>query len=606
MIPGMAPFLAFLRRFRLYFVIRSRLQSFPKASGWLLRVLGLPVRKDWGFSPESDTAFRQWLRLYRDAFERSDPVWDIELARRVSEGPSHDSQPQPLSPRFVVLRVDIAPDSGEQELCLRAEPPQGGPKAFTVKPSWSLIANDSQKTFNAVLDAAEGLSPDDVVCLVFGQDQLDPSALYWLGREIFLKESLLLLYSDHDHLDSTGAPCRPFFKPRYDPIQLQERDYLGPFLAVRCSLLRAIFGKRLIRELVDRNCSLTHGAILALTAAVAEDEVERIPRLLYHRSFGCLEAQVCKSQSPGSLSSCGLASDAGAVKDAVGTGEPFPRQWPDVTCVIPTRDRLDLVRCCLESLAETRYPGKIHVLVVDNGTTDPDCLDYLRRWASNPRCTVRRDARPFNFSALNNAAVQSVHTPYLVFMNNDIEVTHPNWLCDLMGWAMRDDVGAVGAKLVYPNGTVQHGGTLVGLRGVAGHVFCGIDQNAPGYFGLATATRQVSALTAAVMVIAKKNFEKVGGFNEEQLPIAFNDVDLCLKLRKLGLRNIYVGSVVLTHHESASRGFDPVATTARQHQFAREIDYMKRTWATDRFEDPFYSPNLSLEQDYVLAGPPRI
>jgi len=591
MIPGMAFFLAFLRRFRLYYAIRSNLQRFPQVSGWLLRLLGFPVRKDWGLSPESDAAYRQWLGRYRAELNRSDPAWDQAMADRLSQRLSPGSESVRAFPRFLVLHLDAAQGTSEQVSCALLESPQGQLEVSGVQPSWALIAKDAQKTFNEVLDAAAGLCPDDMVCLVFGQDQLDPSALYWLGREIFGRDSLLLIYADHDYLDAKGAPSRPCFKGRFDPIQLQEHDYLGPFLAVRSGVLRAVFGQSTIAEVVDRSFSCTHQATLALTAVLREDQVERIPRLLYHRSFSALAAHLGKPVSPHSLFPRGL---------------PIPTLWPDVTCVIPTRDRLDLLRCCLESLAKTRYPGNLHVLVIDNASAEADCLAYLHRWASPPYRTVIRDARPFNFSALNNAAVQSVQTPYLVFMNNDIEVTQPDWLCRLITWAIQDKVGAVGAKLVYPNGTVQHAGTLVGLRGVAGHVFCGLDQAAPGYTGLASATRQVSALTAAVMVVSKKNFEKVGGFNEEHLPIAFNDVDFCLKLRKLGLRNIYVGGVVLTHHESASRGFDPVATTARQHQFAREIDYMKRTWATDRFEDPFYSPNLSLDQDYVLAGPPRL
>ncbi len=216
-----------------------------------------------------------------------------------------------------------------------------------------------------------------------------------------------------------------------------------------------------------------------------------------------------------------------------------------------------------------------------------------------------RDERPFNYSALNNAAVKVADGEFIGLVNNDIEVITPGWLEEMLSLAVLPEVGAVGARLWYPNDTLQHGGVIVGLGGVACHAHRCLPQGQAGYFARAELIQTMTAVTAACLVIRKSSFEAVGGLNENDLAVAFNDVDLCLKLRDAGYRNIWTPYAELYHHESASRGLED--NMEKIQRFQSEIDYMKKRWNTDKFADPAYNPNLTLNaEDFSLAWPPRV
>jgi GT2 family glycosyltransferase len=282
---------------------------------------------------------------------------------------------------------------------------------------------------------------------------------------------------------------------------------------------------------------------------------------------------------------------------------PLPDPAPLVSIIVPTRDAAPVLARCIGSLfARTTYRN-YELLVVDNGSREPDAVALLSRLAAGGQARVLRYDRPFNFSAINNFAVEQARGEVLVLLNNDTEIVGGEWLSELVSHAIRPGIGAVGARLLYPDGRVQHAGVVTGIRGVAGHAFKGLPREAPGYFSLPHLLREVSAVTGACMAVRKVAYEQVGGLDDRELQVAFNDIDFCLKLRRAGYRNLYTPWAELYHYESYSRGSDMEG--ARLQRFKSEIDVMRRRWP-ELDNDPAYNPNLSLEsENYEFAAPPR-
>ena len=264
---------------------------------------------------------------------------------------------------------------------------------------------------------------------------------------------------------------------------------------------------------------------------------------------------------------------------------PAPKDWPSVHLVILTRDRFELISRCLESLVQhTQYP-KLRITVIDNGSQDPQARDYLSQLSyrnESLNIEVIRDERPFNFSALNNSAVKETQDGVLVFLNNDIEILTPNWLKTMVRHALRKDVGCVGAKLLYPDGTIQHLGVLLGGDHIASHLYRSVEPSAwPADDPLLSCTSNPAAVTAAAMAIEATKFHAVGGFNEWHLAVAYNDVDLCLKLETLGYRSVCLPDVTMTHLESATRDSDMVKQTTHASRLRRErkeFNWMRQHW----------------------------
>lgn len=271
---------------------------------------------------------------------------------------------------------------------------------------------------------------------------------------------------------------------------------------------------------------------------------------------------------------------------------------PPVTAIIPTRDRRELLKTCMEGLGRTNYPH-LEVIIVDNGSRQPDAIEYLEA-LERSGAAVLRVPGPFNYSALNNAAVRHARGEILCFLNNDVEFTDPDWLTLLVQHAVKRDIGAVGARLLYPDGTIQHAGVFTGIGGGAGHAHRFQRADEPGYFERARLPQRVSAVTGACMVVAKDKFLAVGGFDEARFPVAFNDVDLCLKLNDRGWQSFYEPRSTLIHHESKSRGND--RSKMNRARFSAELAALKRVWNTDKRRDPYHHPNLSPFCEQFLVG----
>jgi len=260
---------------------------------------------------------------------------------------------------------------------------------------------------------------------------------------------------------------------------------------------------------------------------------------------------------------------------------------------------------CIDSLTSLTDYEPYELLVVDNGSDEEETLQYLEKLKADPRITVLDYPWPFNYSAINNFAVKKARGAVLCLLNNDIEIINGDWLKIMVSLAVRPETGAIGAKLLYPDHRIQHAGVILGLGGVAGHAYLLKDENYIGQMGRALLMQNYSAVTAACMVVEKAKYEQVGGFNENELKIAFNDIDFCIRLMQAGYRNVWTPEAKLIHHESVSRGFDD--TPDKQERFKSEINYMKETWGEILENDPAYNPNLTLDHEaFTLAFPPRV
>jgi GT2 family glycosyltransferase len=270
--------------------------------------------------------------------------------------------------------------------------------------------------------------------------------------------------------------------------------------------------------------------------------------------------------------------------------------------IVPTRDRAELLAQCARGVLEETDYGPLEFIVVDNDSVEPETAELFERLRQDPRVRILPSPGPFNFSALNNFAVTEAKGEVLLLLNNDISVIQPHWLDAMIAHAIRPNVGAVGARLLFPDGKVQHAGVAIGVGGVAGHLAYNLPGDTGGYYNHLTTTRNMSAVTAACLAIRKAVYEEVGGLDAEKLKVAFNDVDLCLKIRKAGYDIVWTAQAELYHHESASRGED--LAPAAQARFNAEVAVMRERWGDTLKSDPFYGPLFDRHRsDYALASP---
>ncbi len=279
---------------------------------------------------------------------------------------------------------------------------------------------------------------------------------------------------------------------------------------------------------------------------------------------------------------------------------PLPEHPPLVSIIIPTRDQVEILKKCVESIRQNTEYENWEMLIVDNQSVESETHIYLDQIQDDPRIKVIHYEKTFNYSALNNFAVQYAQGEVLALLNNDVEVISKGWLTEMVSHAIRLEIGAVGAKLLYSNGTVQHAGVILGLGGVAGHAHRYLKGDEHGYCHRAVVTQNLSAVTGACMVVRKSCYREVGGLNESDLAVAFNDIDFCLKLVTAGYRNVFTPFALLYHHESISRGADD--TPEKHARFTHEFEYMKKIWGAILQKDLAYNPNLTLEFETFALG----
>ncbi|PRY94130.1 GT2 family glycosyltransferase [Donghicola tyrosinivorans] len=357
--------------------------------------------------------------------------------------------------------------------------------------------------------------------------------------------------------------------------------------------------------------------LLRVLEHCSEKQVRHIPKVLYswRTSPGSKASE--RSEKKYAVEAGRLALEEhltrqNGVKVGVREGAfPFTYRvdWPIteaplVSLIIPTRDMVNVLRVAVESILEKTTYENYEIIIVDNGSQKAETLSWFREiQAFDTRVRVVSDSSPFNYSRLNNRAVRMAKGEVLGLVNNDVEVISPDWLTEMVSLTIRDDVGCVGAKLYYPDDTVQHAGVVIGMGGVAGHTHLRCKRGDHGYFTRLCNRQEYSAVTAACLLVEKDIYQEVGGLNENELTVAFNDVDFCLKVGAAGYRNVWTPYAELYHYESISRGYED--TPEKLTRFNREKRYMIDTWATDKFRDPAYNANLTLKRSDFSIGEPQ-
>lgn len=474
-----------------------------------------------------------------------------------------------------------------------------------------VVSREENGHISAASNSALSLVTGQWVALLDHDDILAPHALALFALAIAENPEAGVVYSDEDKLDETGKRRDPYFKPGFDPLLLLGQNFVSHLSAFRTDLVHRVGGYRVGYE-GSQDWDLT----LRITELLAPSQVVHIPHVLYHWRVHASSTASVVSAKPYAVEAGQRAvmdhlerTSRRATVTRIGqwgfnrvTWE-LPDRPPKVSIIIPTRDGDRLTRCIDSVLAFTIYPD-FEVLVVDNGSRKRSTMEYLR--ANEHRITVVRDDRPFNHSALNNLAVDRSSGDVVCLLNDDTEVLGNGWLTEMVSQLLQPGIGAVGAKLYYGDGRVQHAGVILGVHGVAAHAHRNFDRLSTGYFGHLQLAHRMSAVTAACMVIRREAWLQVGGFDEDSLPNVLNDVDLCLRLGQAGWDIVWTPYAELFHHESTSRGIDNEGPRAEA--LDRAVAVMETKWGMEGLRnDPRYSPNLSLDaEDFSLAWPPRV
>lgn len=471
-----------------------------------------------------------------------------------------------------------------------------------------IVRHNENRNISGALNTALAMANGEWALLLDHDDELAQHALVHAVLAVADRPRVALLYSDEDKIDAEGRRSAPFFKPDFDPLLLLAQNYLCHMTMLRRGVVEQAGG---FREGMEG--SQDWDLILRVTAGLDADQIVHVPRILYHWRMHAGSTAAAVAAKPYAIEAGKRAvrdhlenTDANAdvminpVTGLIRVKWHLPEVVPKVSIMIPTRDGKHLGRCLDSLFRVTSYPH-FEVILVDNGSVEPSTrslLDDYRPWM-----TIIRDERPFNFSALNNRAARECTGEILCLLNDDCEIVDEDWLSEMVSQLMQPGVGAVGAKLLYANGQIQHAGVIVGLGGVAAHVHRHADRLAYGYFGWLYTARSLSAVTGACLAVKRHLFEELGGLDEVNLEIAFNDIDFCLRIRELGWRIVWTPFATLVHPESVSRGSD----SNRPVEFGNEINYMQRRWAAVLTCDPAYNLNLSLEsENFDLAFPPRV
>ena len=413
-----------------------------------------------------------------------------------------------------------------------------------------------------------------------------------------------LFYTDHDYRSSDGSLSDPVVLPAWNRDLLTSYPYLGDVFLAKKEVILAVggFGE----ETFHRNWSL----MLQLTRACKRKEIGRLCGIYFHL---VRRAEVGRSEAAESEARQLLelhlreTGEQGSVSRAPGNKgwrlkyeiPLINGEYPKVSLLIPTRDYLNILSTCIDSILEkTEYPN-YEILVLDNESRDPATLAYFKS-IKKKGCRIIPCPGAFNYSQINNRGSVAADGDLLGFLNNDLEVTDGSWLTEMVSQAMRRDIGAVGPKLLYPDGTLQHAGVLIGVGHVAAHAFRLFEDDPENGPTRAHLAQNYSAVTAACLIVRKKVFNEVGGFDDVNLSITNNDVDLCIKIREAGYRNLYTPFAMLLHHESASRG--PEDTPEKLERYTKEVDHMWKKWPEILMDDPAYNRLLTrFKEDFSLA-----
>ena len=461
-------------------------------------------------------------------------------------------------------------------------------------------------TSDSIADAFEVILRETTAMFlmyVVAGDALAKRGLYALANASSISPCAQVIYGDDDEVMADGARSNPHFKPQWNPDLLHSQNYIGRAVVYRASLLRKV---GVGAEETAGDLAMPYQLALRCTAGVASHEVRHTAEVILHTTPKPLDDKATDQAQLRALREH-LANEAcsverGAIQGTYRVRYQLPAPAPLVTLIVPTRDRVDILKKCIDSIRQkTTYPNW-EAIVVDNRSVEAQTEQYLAELIKkDARFRVLRYDAPFNYSAINNYAVGFANGELVALVNNDTEVISPDWLSEMISHAMRPGIGCVGAKLYYSDDRIQHAGVIVGLGGAAGHGHRYFTRTSPGYFGRLHAIQRVSAVTAACLIVKKSIFLQVGGLNEIDLKVAFNDVDFCLKVKAAGYHNLWTPYAELYHHESLSRGSDRHARGTRR--LSMEADYLRYRWNAHTSVDEYYSPWLTRErEDFALLS----
>lgn len=442
--------------------------------------------------------------------------------------------------------------------------------------------------------SGENSADEDYILPIRAGDTISSFAGRVLGRAIRQSGTPPIIFWDTDTLVD-GARSQPWFKPDWDRWLYLSSDTLSGASMVKRSALAA--GGDVLLD-----ADLSPAVVAEVLAVLANDENAAPPlHVVGVLGHWAREERYVTASNWKDIIARSWSEPVEAISDVHGAffAHQMPKAplvWPTVAIIIPTRDRIELLKTCMRGLDLLVYHGRVEVLIVDNGSSDPGALAFLTELDASGRATVLRDSEAFNFSRLNNLAARHAKSEILCLLNNDIEMQDGHWLSTLVRFALSPDVGATGPMLTYPDGSIQHAGVVIGMGDAAGHMCRFSIPGQGGDLGWHGTVRSVSAVTAACLVVRREAWDAVGGLDEKCFAVAFNDVDFCLKLQRAGYRNVYVPAVSLIHHESLSRGSD--MAPANRERFAKELALFRARWGSQGFADPHFSPlyDSSFEQ----------
>ena len=519
--------------------------------------------------------------------------------------------------KFLAQMIDslLAQTYGNWELCIANGSPEDGAmkkvlEEYTKKDSRIRVSELTENkgiagNTNAALEMARG----EFVGLLDHDDLLAPNALYEIVRALDEDRTLDAVYTDEDKVTTElDEHFQPHLKPDFNLDLLRSNNYICHFFVVRRSIVQKVGGFR-----QEFDGAQDHDFIFRCIETA--EKVGHIPEILYHwRTHKASTADnpaskmyafdAGKRAIEAHLKRTGTEGTVSHTPDLGFFRVKYPVQGqPLVSIIIPNKDEKETLKACIDSIREkTEYPN-YEIIIVENNSTTDEIFQYYKELSQDPRIRLLRWKKEFNYSAINNYGVRHANGEYLLFLNNDVTVITPGWIKELLGVCQRPEVGAAGVKLIYPDDTIQHAGCVIGLGGIAGHMFVDMPANRTGYLHKASILQDMSAVTAACMMMKRTAFEEAGGFTEK-LSVAFNDVDLCLKVRKNHKLIVYDPYVQLYHMESKTRGAED--NKEKVCRFQEEIEYMRCQWIDIlKKGDPYYNKNLSLTKwNYSLRPLP--
>ena len=477
------------------------------------------------------------------------------------------------------------------------------------EPRVKFMVRECNGHISAASNSALSLATGEYVALLDHDDEMVSYALKLIVKHINENPSAKIFYSDEDKIDKDGNRSCPHFKSGWNPDLLLSQNYIGHLVVYKHELLQSVGGLRLGVE-----GSQDHDLLLRCSRQVKDEDIVHVPQVLYHwRMIPGSTALDSASKSNYSIAAGikalkdnsidqgfnGIRIEEGSIPHSYRTYFPVPQPEPLVSLIIPTRDNLRYLEPCVKSILDKTKYNNYEIIILDNESVEPETLQYFERvQRENNKVRIIPYPYPFNFAAISNYGVSQAKGKLIGLVNNDIEVISPGWLNEMVSHALRTGVGCVGAKLYYSDNTIQHAGVITGIAGVAGHSHKYYSRRSLGYFARLKLVQNLSAVTAACLVIRKQLYEEVGGM-EERLQVAFNDVDFCLKVKEAGYRNVWTPYAELYHHESKSRGYED--TKEKKQRFHSEVEFMKTKWGGILKQDPYYNPNLTLvREDFSL------